>query len=538
MTSAPRPRRTTAADAVVAVLRAHDVDTIFALPGEENLPVMSALRDQPIEVIVCRHEQQAAFMAVAHARLTGAVGVCLATLGPGALNLFTGLAQAELLGVPVLAITGQKARRDNDEGSFQVIDVVGAASAIIAHATSVDDPRAAAITVADALARASSGSAALVELPEDVADAAVESATPPPPLPALAPVASDSARSALLDRVRSAERPLILAGIGATAGRVPGALTAVADGGFPVLATQMGKGAVPEDHPQSLRSLGIHRRDHVHLALDDADLVIAVGYQPVEHPPLAWSRDGQPIVHVHGHGARRERGYAPALEVIGDPAASLTALAEAPVDPWATRHREAIENGLTAEAESFDPRGVAGLPDLVADAVPPETVVALDNGLYKIWFARRYPARHPHALVLDNALATMGAGLATGMVAARLGRRALTITGDGGFLMNGVELETAVRLGLDLTVLVLRDDRYGFIAWHQREQERTESGVDLGNPDLVAFASSFGARGVRIDDRQDLAAALAEAPAGVTVIDHPISYEDTDVLEEPTGISP
>ncbi len=510
------------------------VEVAFGLPGEENLELIAALDASPIELVVCRHEQHAAFMAVAHARLTGRIGVCVATLGPGALNLFTGLAQAQLIGVPVLALTGQKRLRDNTEGSFQVVEVVASARAIVDHAVSVRDPRRAAPMVSEAITRAvDGGGVSLVELPEDVADMPVSQPVQPART-AYAPVAPDAAIDALVEAVGHANRPLIIAGRGCTDESAADALASCCDRtGLSVIATQMGKGSIPESHARSLRSLGMHRPDYVHAAIDAADLVVCIGYKPVEHPPLAWHRCDQPLVHVHRHPARRELGYEPVVEVVGALDATLDRVRGLRVDTdWTDRYRRAVVRSLDLELDPAEPsNSVAQLPGILEKALTPDHVVALDNGLYKLWFARRYPAEHPAALLLDNALATMGAGLATGMEAARLGHRAVVVTGDGGFAMNAVELETANRLGLDLTVIVLRDDRYGFIAWHQDEEGRDRAAVDLTNPDIVTLAQSFGATGLRVHDGDDVVALLSEPRAGVVVVDYPVDYRCNELLE-------
>lgn len=531
----------TAADQVVAQLRRAGVDVIFGLPGEENLALVTAIRDAELPVVVCRHEQHAAFMAVAHARLTGNVGVCLSTLGPGALNLYTGLAQAQLLSVPVLAITGQKAARNNEEGSFQVVDVVGSAAPIVEHAESVVDPAVAAAATADCIARAEQRpGAVLLELPEDVAaaDAGLGTiAVSERPLPQ----AADTTIDALVAEVERAERPLVLAGSACTATDVSEALRRLSSHtGLSVVATQMGKGSVDELNPRSVRSLGMHRPDYVHAAIDRADLILAIGYQPVEHPPLAWHRDDdQPVVHIHRRPASVEPGYRPTLEVVGDIVATLDQFGDRcpqVATDWSDQLHDAINRCLARELDGLDtPDGrlsVAAIVGTVHDACS-DAVVALDNGLYKLWFARHYASRGPQSLLLDNALATMGAGLATGMEAARLGHRAVVVTGDGGLMMNVAELETAQRLGLDLTVLVLRDDAYGFIAWHQDEQDRDRHAVDIGNPNLATLAGAFGAEAVEVATLDELAAALdasSKAP-GLRVIDCPVDYACNALLE-------
>lgn len=530
----------TASDLVVEVLQENGVDMVFGLPGEENLPLVSAMRRAGLPMVVCRHEQHAGFMAVAHSRLTGRIGVCLATLGPGALNLFTPLAQAHLMGVPLLALTGQKAQTDNSEGSFQVVDVVGAAGPIVTKAMTVRDPGTTAETLADAIRRAVTPprGPVLVELPEDVAATGV-SAQAVQPVDVAVPIAADDLVERLRARIDEARHPVVLAGIRATDPEVSSALRTLSSAtGLSVLTTQMGKGAVAETDVRSLRCLGIHRRDHAHLALDEADLVIAVGYQPVEHPPLAWQQERNlPVVHVDSAPSAREPGYDPEFDVVGDPAATLHRLADTglTVDGrWSADVRHRINHLLASEqgdsgAETVDPLAVVRT---VADQQRPGDVVALDNGVFKIWFARHYPSIEPQSLVLDNATASMGAGLATATEAARLGHRALAVVGDGGLLMNVGDLDTAVRLGVDVTVLVLRDDAYGFIAWHQDEQNRARHGVELTNPELVELVESFGGTGwsVRTTDELDRALRSARESTGLTLVDCAIDYSINDIL--------
>lgn len=522
----------TAAAVVAGTLVAAEVETVFALPGEENLAMVEALVDQGIELVVCRHEQHAAFMAVGHARVTGRLGVCLATLGPGALNLFTGLAQAQLLGVPVLAITGQKPAVDNDEGPFQIVDVVGAAQPLVEHAGTLIDADTAGPVLAAAIDLAMWRRAAvLVEIPDDIAERP-GGRSPERIVRPRDPVASEESLSELTELIRGSDRPLLLAGSATNVPQVAEALVALADrSGLGVVTTQMGKGAMAPDHGSNVGSLGMHRPDYVNAAIDDADLIVAVGYQPVEHPPRAWHRaTDQPIAHVGVDPPAVAAGYVPDVTVVGDIAATLSALHDVRSSAWFAPYREAIADCLEAEAEDFAPTSAARVPELVRGAVADDTVVALDNGLYKLWFARRYAVMRPGGLLMDNALATMGAGLATGMAAAHAGRRVVTVTGDGGFLMNVAELETASRLGLDLTVIVLRDGGYGFIAWHQDEQGRQNDGVRLGNPDFAALARAFGASGTTIDGPDGLAEAL-EAARGLTVIDCPIDYSCNSLLE-------
>lgn len=518
------------------------VNVVFGLPGEENLSFVEALGLTSINLIVVRHEQHAAFMAATHGRLTGRPGVCLATLGPGALNLFTGLAHAELGGMPVVAITGQKPLRNNREGSFQVLDVPAAARPLTRWSKTVADPREIVATIDEAFNQALDGrpGAVLVELPEDIA--AEEVVEHPNPVPLRSPVAADRSAieqaAALID---GADAPVVLVGGGLSTANSARAVTAFAERtGIGVLATQMGKGVIAESHRLSLRSLGIHRPDYSHLAIADADLVVAVGYQPVEHPPLVWNPDeDKTIVHVAPWAAGIERGYQPTHQLIGDPATVIDDLATA-LSPDPGDRSAAIGSTITSMLDGEDagpafPPSPLGIVRTLRDLLEPTDIVALDNGAYKIWFARHYACERPNTLLLDNALATMGAGLATGTEAARLhpDGKTVAVCGDGGFLMNVQDLETACRLGVDLTVLVVRDDAYGFIGWHQEEQGRPREGVELENPDIVALARAFGATGHRVSAEDDLAAVLKRSldEPGVSVVDCPLDYGINELLD-------
>ncbi|MEQ8842111.1 MAG: acetolactate synthase large subunit [Acidimicrobiales bacterium] len=526
---------TTTADVMVRRLIGHGVTTVFGLPGEENLAFVDALERADVELVVTRHEQHAAFMAATHGRLTGSPGVCLATLGPGATNLFTGLAHAELGGMPLIAITGQKPRVDNDEGSFQVLDIPASARPLIRWASSVDDPRNASAVVDEAWQRAleSRPGAVLVELPEDVAGATVDAHRRPLPRRSSARVDAASLAQASAS-INAAQHVVILASEGAQLHDVPVQLTAFSERtGIGVLATQVGKGAFPENHRHSLRALGIHRPDYAHLGIAPADLVITVGYQPVEHPPLAWNPDEtKSIIHIAASPAAIERGYQPIEQLVGDVASTLSALADsitARSTTQLTRTTQVIDRLLEAESQGPDfPPSPLAIVRSIRRELAPSDIVALDNGAFKIWFARHYPAAAPHTILLDNTLATMGAGLATAMEAARLAEdnRVVAVCGDGGFLMNVQDLDTATRLGLDLTVVVLRDDAYGFIAWHQDEQDRPRTGVALTNPDLGALAAAFGIAAHVVTPEApfeaQFRAALAEP--GVSLVDCPIDY--------------
>lgn len=512
----------TGAEAIAAALEAAGVERIYALPGEENIDVVEALRTTSIQLIVCRHEQHAAFMAATEGRLTGRPGVCLATLGPGATNLATGLAHATLGQFPVVAITGQKRLFDNPEGSFQKVDVLA-----VLDPVSVDSVSATHPDELDALlgrvwvSSVARGGAAILEIPEDVAAAStphrasIAPAVPPRTVPRDMGVVSTM--------INDAEFPIILAGSGAAGPANAAALAAFAERtGIGVVTTQMGSGAVPAESRQNLGALGIHDDDWIHLAFDLADLVVTIGYHPGEHPPSMWHGD-QEIVEIHDIVTRDERWYRPTARLSGDIAMCLEEL-ERTVHSRPSEKVERIagvvSTGLASEAHDSRTIDAIQLVDVLIDTLPDDSIVALDNTVAKIWFARRYPARRTSGLLMDNALATMGAGLAIGTVAAMLlePERTVTVVGDGGFMMNVQDLITTVTLGVSLDILILEDSRYGFIKWEQESQGNPAFGVELTNPDFVALAESFGATSAEVSTPADLREVLSTPPDGVRVV--------------------
>jgi len=537
----------TAAKDVAATLVAHHVDTVYCLPGEETIVLLQAMKDHGIELVVCRHEQHAAFMAAAHGRFTGSPGVVVTTLGPGMTNAITGLAQADLCGFPLLALCGQKPTRNNDEGSFQVLDLPAAAQPVTKWAHSVSDPSTAAADTARAISIATSPrpGPVLVEIPEDVASQPTDRAPAATALPQRLPIASPEQIERVQSLIAAAEAPVVLAGASTQLGQIPDALRAFAEAtGIGVAATQMGKGAVPEDHPQSLRSMSLNSGDVATEPLLASDLILAVGFQPVEHPPASFNpAETTPIVHIAAAPPEIERHFQPFEVLPGDVSTNLRALlaGEQPLarkrSEITAKQRLAIESTLQSEARpaTYPPSAhtiSVGLRKLLNT----QDIVALDNGAYKVWFARHYPALSANTLVLDNALATMGAGLATAMVAARLhpDRSVVAVCGDGGFMMNLQDLETAKRLGLNnLTVLILNDDTFGFIAWHQDEQGKPRTAVEVGNPDFVALAEAFGITGRRVGPSDDLETVLSTAirSEGLNLIECPLDQGRNDELK-------
>jgi acetolactate synthase-1/2/3 large subunit len=529
-----------ASDLFVKALENEGVEYIFGVPGEENLDLVESLRTSSIRLILTRHEQAAGFMAATYRRLTGKPGVCLATLGPGATNLVTAAAYAQLGAMPMLMITGQKPIRKSKQGRFQIVDVVGMMQPITKISRQIVDARRIPALVREAirLAAEERPGAVHLELPEDIAAEPADSAhlfeVRTQPRSAVSEAALESAA----DMIRSARRPLLMIGAGANRKRIFKPLQDfVEKTGIPFFNTQMGKGVIGGYHPRYIGTAALSSGDYLHCAIDRADLVINAGHDVVEKPPFFMEHGGKQVIHVNFNPAAVDEVYFPQLELVGDIATTferLTARLEpSPIHDFSyfMRVRENVLAHIDKDAN--DARFPLAPQRIVADvrkAIPADGVIALDNGMYKIWFARNYRSGHPNTVLLDNALATMGAGLPSAMVTAMLnpGRRVMAICGDGGFMMNSQELETAVRLGLDLVVLVLRDDAYGMIRWKQAVQGFEDWGLGFGNPDFVQYARSYGAQGHRVEETEAFLLLLEDCfkAGGVHLVEVPVDYSD------------
>ena len=538
-----------ASDLMVAALEAEGVEYVFAVPGEENLDLLESLRTSAITLVLARHEQGAGFMAATYGRLTGKAGVCLATLGPGATNLTTPAAYAALGAFPLVIITGQKPIKTSKQAQFQIVDVVSLFTPLCKASTQIVNGNRIPSLVREGfrLAQEERPGAVLLELPEDIAE---EETIEPviPPHDRRYAVAGDAALDEAARRILAAERPLLLIGAGANRRRASKALRKfVSDTGFPFFDTQMGKGVVDEDSELYLGTAALSSGDYVHCAIEKADLIVNIGHDVVEKPPFFMEPDGQTVIHINYKAAEVDQVYFPQLEVIGDIAGSVERLGSR-LDGklqcdrsyyTALHHEIASHISETSDDERFPmvpQRVVADVRSVMAR----DDIVALDNGIYKIWFARNYIANEPGTILLDNALATMGAGLPSAMMAAMLspGRRVLAVCGDGGFMMNSQELETAVRLGLNLVVLVLNDAAYGMIRWKQDQLGFPDYGLTFSNPDFVTYAQSYGATGHRVERSADLVAVLNDAfeAGGVHIVDLPVDYsENKKVLIDELG---
>ena len=538
-----------ASDLMVAALEAEGVEYVFAVPGEENLDLLESLRTSAITLVLARHEQGAGFMAATYGRLTGKAGVCLATLGPGATNLTTPAAYAALGAFPLVIITGQKPIKTSKQAQFQIVDVVSLFTPLCKASTQIVNGNRIPSLVREGfrLAQEERPGAVLLELPEDIAEEETIEPVIPPHYRRYA-VAGDAALDEAAERIIAAERPLLLIGAGANRRRASKALRKfVSDTGFPFFDTQMGKGVVDEDSELYLGTAALSSGDNVHCAIEKADLIVNIGHDVVEKPPFFMEPGGQTVIHINYKAAEVDQVYFPQLEVIGDIAGSVERLGnrldgklQCDRSYYTVLHHEIASHiSETSDDERFPmvpQRVVADVRSVMAR----DDIVALDNGIYKIWFARNYIANEPGTILLDNALATMGAGLPSAMMAAMLspGRRVLAVCGDGGFMMNSQELETAVRLGLNLVVLVLNDAAYGMIRWKQDQLGFPDYGLTFSNPDFVTYAQSYGATGHRVERSADLVAVLNAAfeAGGVHLVDLPVDYsENKKVLIDELG---
>jgi acetolactate synthase-1/2/3 large subunit len=539
-------RKTTkASDLFVRALENEGVEVIFAVPGEENLDLLNSLRTSKIRVVLNRHEQAAGFMAATYGRLTGNAGVCLSTLGPGATNFMTAAAYAHLGAFPMIMITGQKPSRHGRQGRFQIVDIVATMKPVTKMAKAIVDATAIPSIISDAfrVAEVERPGPVHLELPEDVAAEKIPEEPLAPRSRARLPQCPETALDTAADMIRAASHPLLVVGAGANRRPVFEALDDfVRRTRIPFVTTQMGKGAVGGSHDEYLGTAALSEGDYIHKAFDAADLIINAGHDVVEKPPFLMRHGGPNVIHVNFSPAEIDEVYFPNVELLGEIGPTFRALTKKlkhgchhdPAPFYAVRDEVATKVNTGADDDRFPM-----LPQrIVADvrrALPSDGIVSLDNGMYKIWFARSYRAQHPNTLLLDNALATMGAGLPQAMAAAMLnpGKRVLALAGDGGFMMNSQELETAVRLGLNFVVLILRDDAYGMIRWKQAVGGFADWGLTYGNPDFVAYAESYGVTGHRVPDAASFRPMLEAAfeAGGVHLIDAAIDYsENTRVL--------
>jgi len=526
-----------ASDIFVKALENEGVEFIFGVPGEENLDLLESIRNSQIKFILTRHEQGAGFMAATYGRLTGKPGVCLATLGPGATNLVTPAAYAQLGGMPMLMITGQKPIKKSEQGLFQIVDIIELMGPITKFTRQIVNANHIGSLVREAFRIAISerpGSVHL-ELPEDIAadecNNRIFNVTP-----TYQPEAAEAAILAAAAMIKSSKQPLLLIGAGGNRKDTSEALNEfVEKTGIFFFTTQMGKGVIDERHPMYLGTAALSADDYLHCAIRNADLIINVGHDAIEKPPFIMKENGTNVIHVNFSPAKTDEVYFPQLDVVGDISDSIRRITHS-IEADNNRdfgYYQKIKNEIKIDLDTYaNDQRFPVLPQrlvaIVRNQMPDDGIVTLDNGIYKIWFARNYAGYQRNTLLLDNALASMGAGFPSAILAKLINpnKKVMAICGDGGFLMNSQELETAVRLKLNLTVLILNDGAYGMIKWKQQGMEFPDFGLDYNNPDFVAYANAYGAVGHRADSDNSLNSILEFClnNNGVHVIDVPVDY--------------
>jgi acetolactate synthase-1/2/3 large subunit len=553
----------TAAALLVECLAAEGCEYVFSVPGEETMDVLEALSGHgTVRHVTTRHEQGAAFMADVYGRLTGRAAVAMATLGPGATNLVTGIADAFLDHAPMVALTGQTGLDKLHKEAHQFVDIVRMLEPVTKWNQRVEQPGAVPEIIRKAfrVAQLEKPGPTHIELPEDVAAAAVaDAARPIDPTPSYFPEPTDEAIAHAARLLSASTRPLVLAGNGVLRQQASDALRELAIGlHVPVAVTFMGKGAIDDRSHLSLMAVGLQARDHVLSGFDRADLVVSVGYDLVEYAPSRWNPDGRKrIIHIDTQPAEVDASYQPEVELIGDIDGTLRRLLAA-VIPHGIGGRDASARHATRETLVHQDLRTALLADLQAGesdegwpikpqralfdlrrALGPKDIVVSDVGAHKIWVARLYQAYEPNTVIISNGFASMGISV-PGAIAAKLvhpDRKVVALCGDGGFLMNSQELETARRIGADITVVVWRDDGYGLIDWKQRTEFGRPFGVAFDNPDFVAYAASFGMAAFRPASAADLYPTLARALEhdGPTLVEVPIDYRENLRLTERLG---
>lgn len=525
-----------AAELFVESLEASGVEYIFGVPGEENLAFIEAIRSSTIRLITTRDEQAAVFMAATVGRLTGRVGVALSTLGPGATNLVTGVAYAQLGGMPLLVITGQKPIKKSKQGKFQIIDVVGMMKPITKMSETIVSGDRIATTVYQAVRTAEDErpGAVHIELPEDIAEEETD-ALPIPWHEVRRPDADQSTVESAVLAIKNAKMPVVVIAAGANRKWVRGELHKFLElTGIPFITSQMGKGVEDESSRLYLGTTALTSHDFMHHAILSADLIIMIGHDITEKPPVL-AKNSQKIIHINFYPADMDDVYRPDIEVIGDIAQALRAISEQLDDlpKWDFRDYFAIKKNMIEDINSNvdDPRFPIHPKRFVyelREALPRDAFLSLDNGMYKIWVARNYPAYEQNSVLLDNALATMGAGLPVGIATKLLNpqNKVVVVAGDGGFMMNLADLETAVRLKLDMVVIILNDNGYGMIKWKQEGMNLPKFGLDFGNPDFVKLADSFGAKGHKVESAEEFKPLIEKCinQKGVHLIDLSIDY--------------
>jgi acetolactate synthase-1/2/3 large subunit len=530
-----------AAELLVRCLENEDVEYVFGIPGEENIHIMDALARSRIRFVTTRHEQGAAFMADVYGRLTGRAGVCLATLGPGATNLVTGVADANMDRAPLVAIAGQAATTRMHKESHQVMDLAALFRHFTKYSAQVLEPEIVPEVVRKAfkVAQTEKPGASFIEVPENIARMPAGDHAPLKVQAAVIARATQEKVEQVARLIDEAAAPLVLVGNGVIRQRACDAVVAFIERlKLPAVTTFMAKGAIPASHPLCAGTIGLQARDPAAFGLEQADLVLCVGYDMVEYDPARWNPEGDKrIVHIDSAPAEVDAHYVLAAGIVGDIADAVERIAARAASKPERAHRANV-SWPGADAADFPLKPQRVVADL-RRAMAAKDVLVSDVGAHKLWIARLFEAERPNTCIISNGFAAMGIAV-PGAIAAKLAlpeRRVVAVSGDGGFLMNSQELETAVRLGTAVTVLVLRDGKYGVIQHHMDTRLGRHFGVDFGNPDFAAYARSFGMQARRIDRAEELLPALrssleANAPS---LIECPIDYRENEKLNQALG---
>ncbi len=544
-----------ASDLFVKCLENEGIEYIFGVPGEENADFMISLEDsKTIKFILCRHEQGAAFMAEIYGRLTGNPAGCLGTLGPGATNLITGVADANMDRAPMLVLTGQGDSERLHKESHQVMDVVAMFKPVTKWAQTVFHPDNIPEIVRKAvrLARTEKPGACHIELPEDIAERTA-STTPIEVRKFRRPVPDDKIMDRAWEMIKNAKRPIILAGNGTIRRRASNQLREFAEKtGIGVVSTFMAKGCVDMDSEQCLYTVGLQARDHAICAIDAADVVITMGYDMVEYHPRLWNAGNHhKLVHMDFIPSEIDEDYRIDVEVVGDLAHAVWMLNQR-ADAYGPEkldydhsHSQKARAAMKADLEEYkDDTAIGKIKPQKAlwdarQAMGPEDILLSDVGAHKMWIARHYQCHEPNTCLIPNGFCSMGFAL-PGSIAASLvhpERNILAVCGDAGFLMNVQEMETAKRIKSKITVMVWEDHAYGLIAWKQQNHFGKHTDLSFGNPDFVALAKAFGWNGHRCEDSSQLQSVLKEALAeeGPSLVVIPIDYEENTKLTKRLG---
>ena len=535
-----------AAELFIKCLENEGVEYIFGIPGEENLALMDALLDSSIRFVTTRHEQGAAFMADVYGRVTWRAGVCMSTLGPGATNLITGVADANMDHAPLVAIAGQADTNRLHKESHQVLDLQNIFAPISKYSSRVLTPNVVPEVIRKAfkLAQTEKTGACFIEFPENLAEMEIDSKPLRAQQPTM-PEPADDRVTAAAELISQARYPIILAGNGVIRAKAWRQLADFATRlNIPVANTFMAKGVIPFKHPMALGSVGLQSHDYVNTGFDKADVILCIGYDLVEYHPRLWHPTcDRKIIHIDTAPAEVDTSYMVEVGVVGDIGHSLSQIGRqakpqqghklrplrAALIEDMDRHQNDMDFPLKPQKIIWDLRTAMDLED----------IVICDVGAHKLWMARMFRCEHPNTCIISNGFASMGIAV-PGAIAARLAyprRRVMAVTGDAGFMMNSQEIETAIRLNIPLTVLIWNDGAYGLIEWKQMVTYGRTSHVRFNNPDFVKYAESFGAQGYRVDHASELLPILKEALSNdkVNIIDCPVDYTENIKLTAKLG---